>query len=131
LAIDLAVSGFGRLNVAGTATMGGSLSIALVAPFLPNPGDQFQILTFGSHVGNFSSFSGLNLGGGLKLNPVIADTNLTLVTVISPAPPPSPEGASPQKTLRSADENRGSSSESFRISGLRFELMMIKGSSPT
>jgi hypothetical protein len=74
---------YDRLVVSGSATLNGTLNVILLNGFLPSPGDSFQVLTFGSHTGTFSTFTGLDLGNGHSLNPVF-NTNgheLDLVTV--------------------------------------------------
>ena len=88
LSIDIAglVPGvdFGQLNVGGTAMLDGTLAINLTAGYRPDTGDRFQILTFGSRgdpPSNFARMSGLDLGGGRRLDPVFDDNSLTLVTV--------------------------------------------------
>ncbi|HLJ93479.1 MAG TPA: hypothetical protein VKU02_09850 [Gemmataceae bacterium] len=101
LAIDLGGTspgaGFGQLNIAGTASLGGTLSVALVNSYFPSAGSQFQLLTFGSHVKSFGSINGLNLGNGVTLSPALTDNSLTLVTRVPPAPPPGPGANFPGK----------------------------------
>ena len=42
------------LHVAGQATLDGTLEIVLLPGFSPSPGDSFQVITFGSQVGEFA-----------------------------------------------------------------------------
>jgi hypothetical protein len=70
-----------RLLVSGAATLEGTLNVTLINAFAPTLGDSFQVLTFASRIGDFATMNGLNLGGGLELDPVYSSTSLTLVTV--------------------------------------------------
>jgi hypothetical protein len=71
---------FDKLTVGGLASLNGTLNVLLINGFNPTNGNVFQILTFGSRTGNFATMSGLNLGGGLELDPVFNPNDLTLVT---------------------------------------------------
>jgi hypothetical protein len=77
---------FSRLVVQGSARLNGTLNVALIDPYMPSVNDQFPILAFTSSSGDFAVENGLNLGGGLRLDPQYSATNLTLVTVASGAP---------------------------------------------
>lgn len=56
------------LIVNGTATLGGTLRVALLGTYRPTLGDEFAFLSAaGGLAGNFTSFQGLSLGGGLAL----------------------------------------------------------------
>jgi hypothetical protein len=48
-------SQYGQLEVSGTATLGGTLQVDLVDGFSPAVGNTFEIMTFSSAVGTFSS----------------------------------------------------------------------------
>ncbi len=77
-----------RLVVQGTAILtGGSLSVGLIDGFVPDPNvpDTFGILSFTLHAPNdeFNSYIGLDLGGGLSLQPVYGPNELTLVTSLT------------------------------------------------
>jgi hypothetical protein len=76
---------FDQLNVSGTATLDGTVNITLLNGFVPTPGDDFQVLTFGTVTGDFTNYNGLDLGGGLSLAPVYDSNSLTLVTMSGPA----------------------------------------------
>jgi hypothetical protein len=67
------------LQVSGTATLDGTLSIALAGGYVPNVGDPLSVLTFGSRSGDFAATSGFDLGGGLFLSPQYDDSSLTLL----------------------------------------------------
>src|SRR3954468_1668176 len=58
------------VHVGGAATLGGTMQVVLLNGFVPQPGDAFQVLTFGSRVGDFARYAGLDLGGGRVLRPV-------------------------------------------------------------
>lgn len=47
----------------------GALEVELTPGYLPSPGDVFEVLLAGSLVGEFESYAGLDLGGGLYLVP--------------------------------------------------------------
>jgi hypothetical protein len=49
---------FDQLNVTGQATLDGTLTVNLTGGFVPNPGDSFQVLTFGSGTGVFATLNG-------------------------------------------------------------------------
>ena len=70
--------GYDQLNVSRQLTLGGTLEISLINDFSPTLGDSFEILTFGSLTGDFSSSSGLNLGNGLYLKPVVGEFSYRL-----------------------------------------------------
>ncbi len=65
----------------GTANLRGALHISLANGFLPSGGDTFEVIDYTSHIGSFDSISGLNLAGGIYLEPQFNATNLVLVTV--------------------------------------------------
>ena len=49
---------YDHLFVEGTATLDGELGHRLVDGFDPTPGDTFEVLTYGDHVGEFSTLTG-------------------------------------------------------------------------
>jgi hypothetical protein len=49
---------FDQLNVTGQATLDGTLIVNLTGGFVPNSGDGFQVLTFGSGTGVFATVNG-------------------------------------------------------------------------
>ncbi len=75
-------SQYDQLNVTGTIALDGALSITLPNPgYRPTQGTQFQIMTFGSYTGAFTSMSGLDLGNRLQLVPAYTNNALTLTAV--------------------------------------------------
>jgi T5SS/PEP-CTERM-associated repeat protein len=79
-------SQYDQLAVAGTAYLCGGLDVQLLNGFVPQPGDRFDVLTYGSRVGDFATFAGLNLGGGYALTPAVTGTTYSLV--VTPVPEP-------------------------------------------
>jgi len=72
------MSEFDRLSISGSATLNGALNISLINGFVPNPGDSFQIMTFGSRSGTFTTINDLGAGRSFQVN--LTATSLTLVT---------------------------------------------------
>jgi hypothetical protein len=66
------------LDIAGLATLNGTLQINLINGFLPSAGDSFEIMTYGGRSGLFSTLSGNSLSNGLILVPDYDSTSLTL-----------------------------------------------------
>jgi hypothetical protein len=80
LNIEIAsLSSFDRLIVLGQALLDGNLNISLLGGYVPNVGDIFEFMQFSSLVGDFSHFSGLNIGGGLSFREVITANGISLV----------------------------------------------------
>jgi hypothetical protein len=50
-------SGYGQLQVAGTAALNGALSVVLTNGYVPATNDSFTVLTAGTRTGTFASFS--------------------------------------------------------------------------
>ncbi|MBI2481702.1 MAG: hypothetical protein HYV60_24565 [Planctomycetia bacterium] len=69
-----------RVEISGVATLSGSLSLTLVNGFVPSVGDSFQVVTYGSRVGQFETLVGLDIGGGKVLIPSYTATGLVLQT---------------------------------------------------
>ena len=51
-------SGYDQVNVAGNATLDGTLAVSLIDSFEPAPGDAFTVLTYGSRSGEFVAVTG-------------------------------------------------------------------------
>jgi hypothetical protein len=73
-------SQFDRLDVTGTATLGGTLDVALLAPFVPEPGDSFAIMSFANRQQDFETYDGLSITQTRFLYPQLGDENLVLQT---------------------------------------------------
>jgi hypothetical protein len=85
---------YSQLKVTGHAILDGTLNVSLTNHFLPNLGDTFEILDFGSRGGDFRSENGLDLGNGLRFDPQYDASRLTLVTSGGNVPPPGGGGSS-------------------------------------
>jgi hypothetical protein len=57
-------SSYSRLNVSGRAELGGTLHVDLLGGFTPFPGMGFALLTYGSRLGDFTSYDLPPLGFG-------------------------------------------------------------------
>ncbi len=75
------VSDFGRVNVTGAATLDGTLIANFVNGYLPNIGDTFQSVLYGSRTGTFANITTTGLDAGLGLSPLYDVTGLTLEIV--------------------------------------------------
>ena len=78
------LSQYDVLLVEGTADLDGILDVRLLGGYVPNVGDSFRVLTFASRSGDFSAFTGLDIGGGIAFEPVYDGTGLNLVVVTLP-----------------------------------------------
>ncbi|MGI6425198.1 MAG: fibronectin type III domain-containing protein [Tepidanaerobacteraceae bacterium] len=76
-------SHFTPLEVAGTALLNGILKINILDGYIPSPGDTFEIMTYGSRAGTFSSFES-NIPE-ITFEPTYTDTGLTLTVNDGPA----------------------------------------------
>ena len=74
----MAGSEFDQLSVTGSVTLAGTLNMGLIGGFMPSIGDVFEILIFGSRVGDFDTKNGLDLGS-VVLGPVFDLDSLDLV----------------------------------------------------
>ncbi len=74
----VATGQFDQLLVSGTATLDGTLNVSLINGFTPTPPQSFPVLTFVSRSGDFAAKTGLDLGGGVKLNPTYSSSSLML-----------------------------------------------------
>jgi hypothetical protein len=69
---------YDQLQVTGMATLDGTLNVHVLDGFFVHENDSFRVLTFASHMGNFATTTGLDLGGGLVLDPTFDASGLTL-----------------------------------------------------
>ena len=83
---------FDRLSTSGAATLGGTLNLSLINGYVPNLGDTFTIMTFGSRTGDFATVNGSTIGGGKAFQKTVSATNvqLVVVAVLTPTPTPTP-----------------------------------------
>jgi hypothetical protein len=56
---------YDQLVVGGNASLAGTLELRLINGFVPQPGDQFQVLTCGSQAGPFSQINAPAVGGAV------------------------------------------------------------------
>ena len=73
-----------RIQFAAVPTLSGSLNVTCRNDFRPSPGDSFVVLSYPSLAGFFTAINGLDLGGGLKLEPRCDKTSLKLVAASVP-----------------------------------------------
>jgi hypothetical protein len=86
LNIELAGIGagqFGLLTVSGSATLGGTLNVLSLGGFTPPAGSNYQVATYASHTGDFTT-KNLTVSGVL----LTEATNATNVTLTAPAAGP-------------------------------------------
>jgi Tol biopolymer transport system component len=71
---------YDQVAVSGTFTPDGAVNVSILPGFTPAPGNTFTVLTATSPVsGDFASYTGMDLGGGLVLEPQWNSTSLDLV----------------------------------------------------
>jgi hypothetical protein len=78
---------YDRIEVSGTATLDGTLNVALISGFTPSPGDSFAVLTYGARSGTVAGLNVPALGQPLTWDTVGTSTELALV-VRAPASGP-------------------------------------------
>lgn len=74
-------SQYDRLAISGAASLAGTLNLSLINSFIPAVGNAFDVLTFGSRTGTFTTVTGTDIGGGLQLTPAYTTTKVTINTV--------------------------------------------------
>jgi hypothetical protein len=67
-------TGYDQLNITGSATLAGTLNVSLINGWAPSSGDVYQILTYASETGDFSTKNFPTLGGGLAFFPDLEAT---------------------------------------------------------
>ena len=72
-------TGHDVLHVEDFLIAAGVLRVSLVPGFTPQPGDRFDIIEYGDHVGHFRHIEGLDLAGGIALRPEYGASILSLV----------------------------------------------------
>ena len=73
-------SSFGRINLAGTASLAGSLAARLLNGYVPATNLSFQVMSYGVVAGTFTDYSGLSVGSGRAFAPSYSPSALTLWT---------------------------------------------------
>jgi hypothetical protein len=71
-------SGYGQTSFASPLSLSGTFTVTTRNGYLPNPGATFQVLSYPSSTNSFTCLSGLDLGGGILLEPQFGSTSLTL-----------------------------------------------------
>lgn len=76
-----------RLNITGSAHLGGCANVEVADGYLSGPGTEFQVMTFESRDGEFDCQNGfILLGKGRRLKAHHAPNSLTLSTLTAPEP---------------------------------------------
>jgi len=75
--------GYDQINVTVLADLNGTIEVSIINGFVPQVGDQFQIMTFGSVEGDFANYKGINLGNDLILKPQVSESGILLEVVES------------------------------------------------
>ncbi len=68
-------SDYDQLIAPGIAILDGTMNVSLIDDFVPDPGDEFEVLTYGSHIGQFATVnlpSAPNRRFGLTVEPTRA-----------------------------------------------------------
>jgi hypothetical protein len=72
---------FDQIKISAAATLAGVLNLSRIGGYEPNLGDAFDVLTYSSRVGTFTTINGLSIGNGKKFSPTYGATKLTLTVV--------------------------------------------------
>jgi hypothetical protein len=83
-------SGHDQLGVGQLAQLAGDLAVSLVLGYQPSPGDTFAVLTAGSVVGDFDTFTATLIPGGLQFVPQYGPTAVTLLVGFQGGTPGTP-----------------------------------------
>ncbi|MBF0181548.1 MAG: LEPR-XLL domain-containing protein, partial [Magnetococcales bacterium] len=78
------LDGYDQLDIAGLATLDGTLSVSCINDFRPSAGQVFDVLKMGSRTGSFANYTGLYVGQGVYLKPVYQADRLQLVATALP-----------------------------------------------
>ena len=70
---------FGHVTIANAVSLAGTLDAQLVGGFVPAAGDRFEVMSYASGAGTFTTVQTTGLPAGLVLTPEYNATNLTLV----------------------------------------------------
>jgi len=72
-------SGYSTISFFNPLSFDGTFSLSTRNGYLPNPGDAFRVLSYPSATSSFTCLGGLDLGGGILLQPQFGVTGLTLL----------------------------------------------------
>ena len=75
---------YGRVVFERVPIFSGPFVLTLRNGYVPEPGATFEILSYPSAAGDFSHFAGVDLGGGLRLDPGFEGAGMFLSTVLQP-----------------------------------------------
>jgi hypothetical protein len=67
-----------QLNIRNNAGLAGTLDVALLNGYVPQCGDSFTIMTYGSFTGDFDTYNGLVINNDLQFVPDLTPTALIL-----------------------------------------------------
>jgi hypothetical protein len=108
-------TGFDQFNVGNVASLAGTLNINLINGFVPNVGDTFKIMTYGSYTGDFQTVTGQVFGGGAKRFDLQYNaSNLTLVVDASSS------GSAPTVSSLGTSSGTTAGGTSVAITGMNF-----------
>ena len=77
-------AGYDQLVFSQGVALGGTLDVSAIDDFEPALGNVFEVLRFGSRTGDFDAYTGLDLGGGRRLEPSFTSESLLLSVVEAP-----------------------------------------------
>ena len=78
------LDGHDQVAVSGQARLAGILSLDFINDFRPSAGQVFDVMTWNSRQGSFSSYTGLYAGQGIYLKPIYQADRLRLVATALP-----------------------------------------------
>jgi hypothetical protein len=82
---------YDHFAIGALATLDGTLNLSLLTGYTPSVGNTFQVLTYGSCIGTFSSITGqVFASGSMRFELQYNATNLTLTAVSNSSPPSVP-----------------------------------------
>ncbi len=73
-------TGYGLIRFTAPPLLNASLAATVRNGFVPGPGQTFNVLAYPSSTNQFNCIGGLDLGGGILLQPQFSSTGLTLLT---------------------------------------------------
>jgi len=73
-------SGYGKISFSTPLPFDGTFTVSTRNGYHPSPGATFQVLSYPASTNAFICLSGLDLGGGILLQPQFGPTSLTLLT---------------------------------------------------